>query len=840
MSPVIQHETADIPVMPDGRNGVVARSPLLRRLRDAERVVQISAPAGSGKTVLLRSWIHAEGLAGSVAWVPVERAERDPRRFWVSVERALRGTTAGSKLVRPLTTVAEPNGEETVRRLLEDLGPLWKPLWLVIDDLHELQSQEAQRGLELLLTRAPQELRFVLATRRDLRLGLHRLRLEGAVTDIRAADLRFTLEEARTLLDLAGVQVSDSSLALLLDRTEGWAAGLRFAALSLAGHPDPERFVADFSGGEPTVAEYLQAEVLDRQTDPVRRLLRRTSMLEQVNGELADLMTGDPGGQRILQELEEVNAFVSSVDMGRTWFRYHKLFADLLQLQLRRREPGELPKLHDTAAQWYADHGYQVEAIRHAEAASDQSLATRLRCDDRGGRVQVALAMLRLSHARRHCDLSAVAEEVPRLLAFAEDPDWAFGPRDDLHALTLISLGIGELCTGQLPGAERHLERGLALARQIGQPSLELEGLAHRATIAMERSFVVAAELSTEAIELARVHGWSDEPVTAVACAAHGHTMVWQGRLTEAESWLDRAERALQAGAEPAAGILLHSARGMLELTRGRAHEALAAFRGAQRLAERLAPAHPLTKRTQAGLLHTLLRLGETECVEAAISGLDPCQRDAAEMRTVLAALRLAQDDPRAAAEALVPVLGAFAPLPDADPTLVQTFLLETIIREAQGDTGAAERALERALQLAEADGVVLPFLLHPAPRLLERQRRADPAHAAFISRILDLLAETARPEAERARPERPEDPLTDGEIRVLRYLPTHLTAPEIARQLFLSVHTVTTHMRHIYAKLGVHRRHEAVDRARARGLLEPVARGTLRQSPRWRPGQNH
>ncbi|HEX6452863.1 MAG TPA: AAA family ATPase, partial [Trebonia sp.] len=175
--------------MPDGRNGVVARSPLLRRLRDAERVVQISAPAGSGKTVLLRSWIRAEGLADSVAWVPVERAERDPRRFWGSVARALRGTTRGSKLVRPMTAVADSGGEETVRRLLEDLGPLRNPLRLVIDDLHELQSPETRRQLELFLARAPQELRFVLATRRVLRLGLHRLRLEGAVTDIRGADL---------------------------------------------------------------------------------------------------------------------------------------------------------------------------------------------------------------------------------------------------------------------------------------------------------------------------------------------------------------------------------------------------------------------------------------------------------------------------------------------------------------------------------------------------------------------------------------------------------------------------------------------------------------------------
>ena len=180
-------------------------------------------------------------------------------------------------------------------RLLKDLSTLDDRLWLVIDDVHELGSAEALRQLELLVMRAPLELRFVLATRHDLRLGLHRLRLEGELTEIRATDLRFTLEEARGLFDAAGVQLPGPALALLLERTEGWAAGLRLAALSLAGHPDPERFAAEFSGSERTVADYLLAEVLERQPEQVRRLLLRTSVLERVNGPLADLLTG---GQR--------------------------------------------------------------------------------------------------------------------------------------------------------------------------------------------------------------------------------------------------------------------------------------------------------------------------------------------------------------------------------------------------------------------------------------------------------------------------------------------------------------------------------------------------------------
>ena len=247
--------------------------------------------------------------------------------------------------------------------------------------MHELRSADALRQLELLLLRAPAGLRFVLATRHDLRLGLHRLRLEGELTEIRAADLRFTPAEARALFEAAGIALSDRALGSLYERTEGWAAGLRLAALSLAGHPDPDRFAAEFSGSERTVAEYLMAEVLDRQSEPARRLLLRTSVLDQVNGELADLLTGGSGGERILQQLERANTFVVATDARRSWFRYHQLFADLLQLELRGSAPAELPALHAAAAGWYAGHGYLVEAVRHAQAAADWGLAARLLSD---------------------------------------------------------------------------------------------------------------------------------------------------------------------------------------------------------------------------------------------------------------------------------------------------------------------------------------------------------------------------------------------------------------------------------------------------------------------------
>jgi LuxR family maltose regulon positive regulatory protein len=331
--------------------------------------------------MLVRSWIAEAGLAARAAWVSADSEQRDPRRFWIPVADALRGTAAGSVLVRPLAGAPGLHGWAVVERLLNDLATLRDRLWLIIDDAHVLESAEVLQQLELLVLRAPPELRFVIATRHDLRLGLHRLRLEGELTEIRAADLRFSLAEARALFAATGPRLPEDALARLHDRPEGWAAGLRLAALSLAGHPDPPRFAAEFSGTDRAVAEFLLAEVLERQSEEVRRLLVRTSLLERVSGPLADVLTGSSGGERILQDLEQANAFVVSLDAGRMWFRYHPLFADLLRLELRRAEPGERAALHRAAAGWLAEHGHPVEAVRQAQAAEDWDTAARLLTD---------------------------------------------------------------------------------------------------------------------------------------------------------------------------------------------------------------------------------------------------------------------------------------------------------------------------------------------------------------------------------------------------------------------------------------------------------------------------
>jgi LuxR family transcriptional regulator, maltose regulon positive regulatory protein len=888
-----------------GLGGVVPRPGLFERLGASARVAVLSAPPGSGKTVLLRSWIGEPGRAGRVAWVAVGRGEQDPQRFWLSVLGALRGTSAGSGLVRELTAAPDLDGWALVERLLKDLTPLADRLWLVIDDMHELRSAEALAQLELLVMRAPPELRFVLATRHDLRLGLHRLRLEGELSEIRTADLQFTRAEARDLLTAAGVALPEPALAMLHERAEGWAAGLRLAALSLAGHEDPERFAAEFSGSERTVADYLLAEVLERQPDEVRRLLLRTSVLERVSGPLADALTGGSGGERMLAELEQVNAFVVSLDAGRSWFRYHHLFADLLQLALRRTTPGEVTALHEAAAGWFAEHGFPVEAIRHAQAAQDWGLAARLLADNwpglhlggqaatvhvilagfpaeataadaelatvaaadelaqgslaeaerflglaarrlegpasvpagRRGQAHLLLGVVRLLLARQRGNLPAAAEEARRLQALTEAPDAVpAGLGEELRALALVNLGITEYWGGRLAEAEPHLDQGITLARKIGRPYLEFLGLAHRTSIATVRSspYALAEERARQTIELARRHGWTDEPAVGIAYNTLAAGGIWRRQLEEAADWVRRAERTLRAEAEPMTAIAIRYIRALLELARGRDQEVLATFEAAERLSRLLdAPDWPLM-RARALRLHSLVRLGELGRAEQDIAEIAEQGQLSGEIRMALAALRIAQDDLHAATVALAPVLSGAVPVAPAT-WLSLACLLEAVARDALGDPAAARDAMRRALDAATPDGVLATFLFHPPAReLFDRYAPDRGDQAAFVAEIRNLLP--AGPEGPPAEPKlgAPEgsprladsfrlvDPLSKTEIRVLRYLPTNLSAPEIAHELSLSVHTVRTHVRHLFAKLGAHGRTEAVERARGLGLLAP------------------
>jgi LuxR family transcriptional regulator, maltose regulon positive regulatory protein len=860
-------------------HGLVPRAALFDRLSAGGPggVTLISAPAGSGKTVLLRSWIEDAGMSERVAWVSVERGERDAQRFWLAVIDALSGAVGRDGFVQRLGAAPGFDGEAVVGRLLSDLASLEGSRVLVIDDLHELGSAEALAQLELLLARLPAELRVVLATRRDPQLGLHRLRLAGALVELRASDLRFSPSEARDLLEGAGIELSDAGLALLHDRTEGWAAGLRLAAIALAGHPEPERFVAEFSGSERTVADYLVAEVLDRQPPEVRRLLLRTSVLERVSGPLADVLTEGSGSERILQGLEAANALVVSLDVGRSWFRYHHLFADLLRLELRSTAPDEVVPLHRAAARWFGEHGYVVDAIKHAQAAGEWrqaasllfdnlarfafdgrgattralvaafpaqapagdaelavvfagveletgsledaaphlAVADRLALtvpDERRGHFGVQFGSARLTFARRRGDFAAVLDEMRSLEAAFEAlsaGEVAFG--NDVRAAALMDLGVAELWLSRVDDARRHLEEGIALARRIGRPWADIACLGHLAVEAGERSVALAREESERAIAIAETHGLANNPVVAMALAAFGGALAWTGRFEEAERSLDRAQ-ALRAEAEPATEVVLQHRRGMLRAGQGRLDEALAAFRAADSIVLDSQPF--LVTQVRGALVQTLIRLGETAAAREALDAAT--ERD--ELRTAAAAVHLAEGSPQQAVDALASVVTGSAPI------VIQALLLDAVARDELGDARAAEAAVERALELAESDGIILPFVIAPSRELLERHSRHRTAHATLLADIRDVLAGASPPQRHgEAEPVREE--LSDAELRVLRYLPSNLKSPEIAAELHVSVHTVKTHVRHIYAKLDAHSRTKAVARARELGLLAPSSR---------------
>jgi LuxR family transcriptional regulator, maltose regulon positive regulatory protein len=855
----------------------------------ARKVTIISAPAGSGKTCLLRAWADRPGQPHRLAVMQVQRDQHDAQSFWLALLNAVRHASAIAGRAEPPAATPEFNAPAMVDRVLAELADARDGITLVIDDLHELHSPEALAQLTRLLTSLPPQVHAILATRRDLRLRLHQLRLAGELAEIRAADLRFTEPETRELLDASGIALSAAGAALLHQRTEGWAAGLRLAAISLAGHPDPERFVAEFSGSERTVAEYLLAEMLERQPDDVQQLLLRTSLLDRVNGELADLLTGRPGSERILLDLEDANAFVESLDPERTWFRYHHLFADFLRLELRRTLPEEVPALHRRAAAWFAQHGQVVEAIRHTQAAGDWPEAARLLADhsfgltldgqaqtirallrafpqgaaadnpelalvramsdvfqgrldeaaahlavaetyaetappERRRRLRVAVASLQLSLATRRGHLAGVIEQASFLaspLAGQSDEDIALG--NDLRAVALMNLGTVEAYLG-LPDAEHHLREGAALARRIGRPYLEVRCLAQLGFASKILPLATIQRRCREAIELAERHGWGAEPWIAPALIALAGTMVWTGEFAEAERWLQRTARALQADTGADIRLLVHMASGMLQAGRGRHHEALEEFGAAEYLGSQLADSHALASRVTGWLLATQARLGMTGEARALLAALEDERASSGEIRNARAVICLAEGDPAAALAAVADVLDGTAPVIAPRRcvgygTVVEAHLLAGLAHRALGDQRAANQAAERALALAESDRLVLPFAMTGSAGLLEALPRHQTAHGALLADILDVL-HGASLAANDPSPSPQTEELSPSELRVLRYLPTNLSRPEIASELSVSLNTVNTHVRNIYAKLQARGRSAAVQRARQLRLL--------------------
>ena len=860
---------------PVALTSLLDRDRLLSTLEEgvARRVTIISAPAGSGKTSLLRTWIARAQNMRSIVLVSA-RSDEGEQDFWLN-------------LLAELQVEAPPpapvfSGAAMVDRVLSELSNRRAPIVLIIDDAHEL-GQDALAHVVKLLAALPAHAHAVLATRHDLRLGTHQLRLAGELAEIRAEDLAFTESETRELFALSSIDLSDEAVHALQERTEGWAAGVRLAALSLAVDPNPERFVAQFSGSNRVVADYLLAEMLERQPPNVQRLLLSTSILDRVNSELADLLSESNGSDQILLGLEDANAFVVSLDRERTWFRYHPLFRELLRLELRRTTPAQIPKLHQLAAGWFAEHDQVIDAIRHTQAAGDWERAAALLADslfdllmsgrgqaiqalletfphrirddnpelslanaalefmqgrfadatshldiaehhaetlpaDRQPAFKVAVDTIRLGVARRQGQLEDVVELVKHIASpgVARCSSGA-ALNGVLHAVALMNLGSVETWSGRLTDAEVHLREGAELARKIGQPYLEIICLTHLGFSTQIRSFDLARRQSEEAIALAERYGWGSETVIIPALLTVGATLIWAGDFSSAERWLQRAANITNPETDPPVQLFFHLANGTLYAGQGQLREALDEFEAAERIQSLMLGEHLLAAQATGWMVATKARLGMLDDARASLAGIPATRADAGEVRNASAVISLMAREPDTALAQLQDVLERRARVIH-DFTLVEAHLLAAHAYHALGEERKTRESVESALALAEPDRLILPFVITGARDLLDAQPRQTTAHAALLLDTLDILSGASpRGGSDLIIPD---NELSQTELRVLRYLPTNLSRPDIARELCVSANTVSTHIRNIYSKLGVSNRTEAVERARRLRLL--------------------
>jgi ATP/maltotriose-dependent transcriptional regulator MalT len=337
------------------------------------KLTLLSAPAGWGKTTLLAQWALNAGEDQRFGWLSLDASDNDPVWFWMYVVAALQkiGAGVGIRAVELLAMGADPM-QVVLPTLLNDLDTITSPMVLVLDDYHQVVSRAVHEQLAFFITRLPANLHLVVATRSDPLLPLARLRASGDLAEVRTDDLRFGAIEAEHLLnDVLGLDLAQADIQLLHRRTEGWAAGLYLAALSLAGRTDTAEFIRTFAGDNRHIVDYLMAEVLDRQPPQMRSFLLRTSVLGRLSGPLCDTVLQTSGSAAVLAKIERENLFVVPLDMSRHWYRYHQLFGELLRTELRRSEPDLVADLHRRAASWFETEGLIDEAVRHLVAAGD-------------------------------------------------------------------------------------------------------------------------------------------------------------------------------------------------------------------------------------------------------------------------------------------------------------------------------------------------------------------------------------------------------------------------------------------------------------------------------------
>ena len=362
--------------IPLPRAKIVIRPRLIERLNEGlssgRKLTLISASAGFGKTTLVSEWVASCG--SPVAWLSLDEGDNDLVRFISYLVAALQSIKAGigEDLLAALQSPQPPQAEAILTTLLNEISIIPEHFLLILDDYHAIDSQPVDQSLTFLVEHQPPQLHLVIATREDPPLPLARLRVRGQLTELRAADLRFTPAEAAEFLNqMMGLNLSAEDIAALEARTEGWIAGLQLAALSMQGRSDAASFIQTFTGSHHFILDYLVEEVLQRQPEHVRNFLLQTAILDRLSSPLCDAVTGQEDGKGMLEALQRGNLFVFPLDDQRQWYRYHHLFAEVLQAHLREAQPDRVSMLHLRASEWYEQNGLRPDAIRHALAAKD-------------------------------------------------------------------------------------------------------------------------------------------------------------------------------------------------------------------------------------------------------------------------------------------------------------------------------------------------------------------------------------------------------------------------------------------------------------------------------------
>jgi LuxR family maltose regulon positive regulatory protein len=814
-----------------------------------------------------------------VAWLTPVSPAGDLAAFWDVVLAAL-GSSSAVPVDHPLHALSTTAGvsQEVLDSIMASLESLPSEVLLVVDDFHEVSDPAVLASLALATQRAT-NLRTLLLSRVVPGLPLHRLRLSGELSEITAQDLAFTAADVHALATEEGLGLQDAEVAGILQRTEGWPAGVRLALL--AATRQGVAVLASFTGTERSVAEYLVAEVLERNTAPTRDFLLRTSVAGMVCAELAHALAPDAPGQQLLEMLEERNEFVTAMGSGRQWYRYHPLLRDLLEHTFRRDDPAAHRTAHASAARWWAVNDDPIQALGHAAAAEDWDLfgwvyvtcaapglvgVQRAALADLLARVptgalaesphlhlqQAGLAMMagQLGAMAQHvvrarealrgqpqpevgaqvltelltCAQGRAVGDSARVVgaaARAAELLDAAGPlpaAEGYRTITALNLGVGHLWTGDLDAAQASFRAVIDGPAHAEADLARLGAHAHHALALVaqgELDAAMGAAASTR--ERASAGGWSSLLQTR---PAHLATALVHSLRAEPEAAQAAAAAGLSAvtgGAEPAPTLLLHVVSAEIAACQGRPRAAAQAVRQALACAEGWAVPAFLDDAVVHAVTEADLRHRVDGAAARLLTGLRP---DTLVRSSCLARRLLASGDVARAATLAGGVVseGEHAHVVEL-VALVDAWLVLALARDRDWSPGEAREATCRALELAAPQGLVRPFLATGSPRmpaLLAQVLEVRPDDP-FVTRILERLA---GPGTHGAEAPRLAEPLTDRELVILRCLPTLRSNAEIADDLYVSVNTVKAHLKGLYRKLGVSGRRQAVERARELGLL--------------------